>query len=162
MGLSRDTKNLLETIYQFASPVLLGILCYVLYKQGKQIEAILILIIGWAAIFYYWVKYFKLPSLDSQTPWPPYVTTCPDYLTLVSPLVTNDSKAVCMDFVGISKEPTLMMQADPNNIPTKTSTNYDKYVFIPESTSSTDSSDAVKATCLNVTHRGLTWAHVCD
>jgi len=164
MGLAPATRNLLETIYQFATPVLLGILCYVLYKQGKQIEAVLILIIGWTAIFYYWVKYFKLPSLDSMSKWPPFVSTCPDYLTLVSPLKTGDTKAVCMDFIGISKKPLAMAKTNPDNIPKVTEMTYPLHVFIPTSTSTTDGDAAVAniTTCTEVKARGLTWAHVCD
>jgi len=165
MGLSPETKKLTERVYQFLAPVLVGLGCYVVYKQGKQIEAVLLLLIGWSAIFYYWIKYFKLPSIDAQKPWPPFLSTCPDYLTLVSPESTGDSKAVCMDFVGISTKPNTMYKANPNSIPQKNSNpDYNYYTFVVETPSSTGSDPTLvkNNNCSNVKARGLTWAHVCD
>ena len=164
MGFTPATRLLIERAYLFLTPILLGIGCYLLYKQGKQIESVLILLIGWSAIFYYWIKYFKIPSMTAQTQWPPFVSTCPDYLTLVSPNVTGATTATCMDFVGISMKPSAMFKADPNNIPTVSDPNFHYYSFVVETPSSTgnDATQVLADNCAAVKARGLTWIHVCD
>jgi hypothetical protein len=167
MGFAPATKKLLERIYQFLTPLLLGIGVYVVYKQGKQIEAILLLLIGCVAIFYYWIKFFKMPATDANDVWPPFVSTCPDYLTLVSPFATGSTDAAesyCVDFVGISTRPNLMKKSNPDNLPKVTDPNFESYVFRLKGLVSTDPSveDKTKDLCDMVRRRGLTWAHICD
>jgi hypothetical protein len=163
MGFAPATKKLLERIYQFLTPLLLGLGVYVVYKQGKQIEAILLTIIGCAAIFYYWIKFFKLPPSEANDVWPPFVSTCPDYLTLVSPFSTGATDAVCVDFVGVSLKPQSMVKSDPNKMPKVSDGDFEQKVFRLTGVSNDPTVvDKTGAICANVKARGLTWAHICD
>jgi hypothetical protein len=163
MGFAPATKKLLERVYQFVTPLLLGIGVYVVYKQGKQIEAILLAIIGCLAIFYYWIKFFRLPPSEANDVWPPFVSTCPDYLTLVSPFSTNANEAVCIDFVGVSLKPTIMKKSDPNKMPRAGDPEFEAHVFrLTGISDDPRTPDKTVAMCEQVKQRGLTWAHVCD
>ena len=66
---------------------------YVLYKLNFQIASVLVFLGAVIALFYYYVKWFQLPSQNNT--WPPYTTSCPDFLTLVDP-GTSSGTAKCM------------------------------------------------------------------
>jgi len=167
MGFAPATKKLLERIYQFVAPLLLALGVYVVYKQGKQIEAILLALIGCAALFYYWIKFFKMPATEANDVWPPFVSTCPDYMTLISPYATGASDATesyCVDFVGVSLKPELMKKSNPDNPPKESDPDFESRVFRLKGLVSTDPrvADKTKELCDMVRRRGLTWAHICD
>jgi hypothetical protein len=152
----------MERIFQVVAYSSLFVGVYIVIKQGKQIEALLLFLIGMAAISYYWIKWFKVSKDAAALMWPPFISTCPDYLTLITP--TDGSGAYCLDFVGISINPSIMMKSDPHNPPKASDPNFESMVFRlngltdpdPDSTSNT------KSLCDSVRDRGLTWAHVCD
>jgi hypothetical protein len=161
MGLAPATKKVVERIYQFVAPFLIGLGVYMVYKQGKQIEAVLLALIGFAAVFYYWIKFFKMPPSQANDVWPPFVSTCPDYLTLITS--PSDGESYCMDFVGVSLNPAMMKKTDPNNIPTTADPDFESYVFrVKGLTDNADPADKTRDLCNNVRRRGLTWAHICD
>lgn len=163
MGFAPATKKLLERVYQFLTPVLLGLGVYVVYKQGKQIEAILLGLVGCAAIFYYWIKFFKLPPSEANDVWPPFVSTCPDYLTLASPSSTGFTDSVCVDFIGISLKPDAMKKSDPDRMPQASDPDFEQKVFKLKGVSGDPTvPDDSRVMCAAVKARGLTWAHICD
>lgn len=161
MGLAPATKKLLERIYLFVAPILVALGVYMVYKQGKQIEAVLLALVGFAAVFYYWIKFFKLPPSEANDVWPPFVSTCPDYLTLVkSP---DDDESYCMDFVGVSLKPALMKKTDPSAIPTSMDPDFESFVFrVKGLAENASGADKTRELCDNIRRRGLTWAHICD
>ena len=77
MAFSPATKKVLENVYWIVGAFLLGIGIYLTWKANKQIEAVLLTIIGFAALFYYWIKWFKVRAKEDN--WPPYINPCPDY-----------------------------------------------------------------------------------
>lgn len=161
MAFSPATLKILENVYWFISAFLLGAGVYVTWKKNKQIEAVLLSIIGIAAIFYYWIKWFKIPGTDNM--WPPYITPCPDYLTLVSPEATGSKTAVCMDFVGVSLQPLVFRKTDPNNIPQSADADFDSFAFKVDPSAAGDTpEDYNKRVCLQVQAKGLAWAGVCE
>lgn len=160
-GLSPATsKILLERVFIVVALVLLLLGCYVIFKQNKQIEGILLFLFGIAAIFYYWIKFFKVKS--EKGVWPPVINSCPDYLSEVSPSVTGYTQTVCMDFVGVAvPSQSRLVQADPTNIPKSTDSDFmNKSFIVPKSTD--EEEDMTTTICNQVRARGLTWAHICD
>jgi len=162
MALAPRTKKMLERVYQIITPLLLGIGIYIVFKQGKQIEAVLLLLIGIAAIFYYWIKFFRIPRSEANDVWPPFVSTCPDYLTLVSPFATGDPQSVCMDFIGVSLKPKVMVKTNPDKIPKASDPDFESKVFRLVGVNAQQGTDNTVELCKNVRNRGLTWAHICD
>jgi hypothetical protein len=161
MAFSPETMKILENVYWFVCAFLLGAGIYVVWKQNKQVEAVLLTIIGGAAIFYYWIKWFKI--VDKSNLWPPYVNPCPDYLTLVTPEATGAPDHVCMDFVGVSSEPNMLRKTDPNKIPQASDGDFENYSFKVEKTRPNETPDAYnKRVCLQVQSKGLSWAGVCE
>ena len=145
-------------MYFFGVPILLGVGCYAIWKQGKPIEAILLGVIGLLAAFYYYIKFFMVGP-TAQDAWPPYVSTCPDYLTLIGTAATGDTMPVCMDFIGValsgSTQP--LVKTDSRNIPKAASgAQYESQVFRVKGITDPD------VMCASVKARGLTWAHVCE
>ena len=84
--------------------------------------------------------YIYFPQSDDDSLWPPYISTCPDYLTVVSP-------TACMDFVGIHSP--LLKKADPTNMPSLTDSTSSQYVFNPTGSASEKARKAQQY--------GLTW-----
>jgi len=161
MGFAPATKKLIERIYLFLAPILVGLGVYMVYKQGKQIEAVLLALVGFAAVFYYWIKFFKLPPTEANDVWPPFVSTCPDYLTLVASPAGGES--YCMDFVGVSLKPNVMKKTDPKTMPTEMDPDFESYVFrVRGLAENANKADKTKELCDTVRRRGLTWAHICD
>jgi len=161
MAFSRATMKVLENIYWFVTPFFLGICVYLHWKGNKQVEAILLTIIGAAAIFYYWIKWFKTPTKDDI--WPPVITPCPDYLTLVSPASTGGDEPVCMDFVGVSRQPQVFKKAKYDQIPQATDVDFETFTFTLDKRGQNDSvADYNSKVCLKVASKGLTWQGVCE
>jgi len=161
MAFSPGTMRILEQVYWFVGAFLLGIGIYITWKKNKQVEAVLLTIIGTAALFYYWIKWFKIKSKGNL--WPPYITSCPDYLTLVSGDVTGDSKPVCMDFVGVSRQPNVFKKANPSLIPQAADPDYQSFIFtMPARPANIDDASFNNLVCLNVQSKGLTWFGVCE
>jgi hypothetical protein len=161
MALSPETKRILEAVHWIFSCMVLGVIVYLSWKAHKQVEAVLLTIIGISAIFYYWIKWFKVPDPDED--WPPVINPCPDFLTLVAPDSTGDSKPVCMDFVGVSIQPMLMKKASPKSIPQAADADYNDFIFVVDK-SGEQQTDAEynSQLCLKVQSKGLTWAGVCE
>jgi hypothetical protein len=86
----------------------------------RVITCVLWFLFGLILIFVMYFVYF--PAGEDDFSWPPYISTCPDYLTVVSP-------TACMDFVGIHSP--ILKKADPTNLPAPTSSDSSKYVFNP-------------------------------
>ena len=161
MAFSPATMKVLENVYWVVSVFMLGIGVYIIWKQNKQIEAVLLTIIGLTAIFYYWIKWFKVKSKDDI--WPPYVSPCPDYPTLVSPQTTGGADAVCMDFVGVSRQPLVFKKAKANQIPQASDADFEEFVFrLDKRNGSMTPEDYNKAVCLKVQSKGLSWSGVCE
>jgi hypothetical protein len=161
MGFSPATMKVLENVYWVVTSFLLGIGVYITWKQNKQVEAVLLTIVGLAAIFYYWIKWFKVKSKDEI--WPPYINPCPDYLTLVSPQTTGAPAAVCMDFVGVSRQPLVFKKAKSDQIPQVGDSDFSSFAFtLDKRTSDMTPDDYNKAVCLKVQSMGLSWAGVCE
>jgi hypothetical protein len=68
----------------------------------------------------YIVYPYYFPPGTGAGQWPPYITACPDYLTLVS-------GTSCMDFVGLGSP--LLKKADRTQLPLPTNSDYAQYVF---------------------------------
>lgn len=161
MAFSPATLKVLENVYWFVCAFLLGAGIYVTWKRNKQIEAVLLTIIGSAAIFYYWIKWFKI--VDKSSMWPPYINACPDYLTLVTPEATGYSEHVCMDFVGVSTQPLMMKKTNPNDITQSSESDFQNFVFLVEKSRANETPDQFnKRVCLQVQSKGLAWAGVCE
>ena len=169
MAISKRTLDFLARIY---APIAFGILafyCYVtltgtyLDQQGRPILAIggglgLVLL-----FWMFYVRWFVADSQFSYPTWPPYLATCPDYLTLVSPEATGSKTAVCMDFVGVSLQPLVFRKTDPNNIPQSADADFDSFAFKVDPSAAGDTpEDYNKRVCLQVQAKGLAWAGVCE
>ena len=148
-------SGILPTIQTYSAYIYWGLgliaslgIGYVLYKMNFQIAAVLLFLGAIIALFYYYVKWFQLPSKNNT--WPPYTTPCPDFLTLVNPGAANGT-AQCMDYVGVSANGQLK-KADPNNAEHK---NNSKYVF------PIDKTKAPADLCHAAAQYGLTWSSVC-
>jgi hypothetical protein len=135
MALSSRTLTLMKWLYWI---VLLGAhvaICYFLFSMGRPIVGVIWAIMGLILIYLFYPVYF--PPGDPGSSWPPYITACPDYLTLIAP-------NACVDYVGMGSP--ILKKADPSNPPQAGDTNY---FFDP---SGTKSQKAAKAQ-----QYGLTW-----
>jgi hypothetical protein len=99
--------------------ILLGFIllytCYLLFQSGRAITGVLFFIFG-SMLLYMMYKYYFPPG-DPSSQWPPYITACPDYLTLIAP-------NACADYVGLHTP--ILQQSDPTHPPAPTDT---KHVF---------------------------------
>ena len=121
---------------------------YVLYKLNFQIAGVLTFLGCIIALFYYYVKWFQIPSQTSS--WPPYTTPCPDFLTLVDP-GTSSGIAKCMDYVGVSGN-GLLKKADPGNASQLSDATYNFSI---------NKNDKNLDLCQAAAGYGLTWSSIC-
>jgi len=121
-------------------------LSFLMYKINFQIAAVLVFLGLVLAIFYYYVKWFQLPSKDSSSS----TTSCPDFLTLIDP-GSSSGIAKCMDYVGVSANGRLQ-RSDPNNIAQQSDPNFVFYI---------DRSQPTTDLCQSAASYGLTWASLC-
>jgi len=121
---------------------------YVLYKLNYQIASVLVFLGAVIALFYYYVKWFQLPSQTGS--WPPYTTPCPDFLKIVDSGSANGI-AKCMDYVGVSAN-GFLQKADPMNPSQQSDPKY--YFPIDKRKPPTD-------LCQSAAQYGLTWSTIC-
>ena len=138
MAVSLNTLKFLKSLYWIIFTALHLYVCYMLFMSERVVTCVLWFFFGFILIFVMYFVYFPLGDSDSS--WPPYISTCPDYLTVVSP-------SACMDFVGLNSP--LLKKADPTNMPSPTAADSSKYIFNP---SGTNTDKARKAQ-----QYGLTW-----
>lgn len=113
MAFSERTLTFMKWIYWI---VLIGGLlysCYLMFTNGRAITGVLWLIMGFFLIYIMYPVYF--PPGDPGSQWPPYLTACPDYLTLIAP-------NACVDYVGLGSP--LLKKADPAFPPSPNDSNY--------------------------------------
>jgi hypothetical protein len=125
-------------------------LCYYLNKNNNQIASILIFLGLVLALYYYYVKWFALPSKTQN--WPPQITPCPDFLTLVDPGAQSGISR-CLDYVGVSSNGRIK-KADPSKATAQMSDS--QYVFIVDRTKK--NADL----CATAQSYGLTWSSICS
>lgn len=99
MALGKTSLRVFKWLYWIFLVLLHIYVVYIMFINNRAILAILWAITGLILIFVFYFYYF--PPGDPGTKWPPYVTTCPDYLTSA---VTEDGKAVCVDTVGLNSK----------------------------------------------------------
>ena len=155
MAITKRTLDFLARIY---APIAFGILafyCYVtltgtyLDQQGRPILAIggslgLILL-----FWMFYVRWFVADSQFSYPVWPPYLTTCPDYLTFMGNQPST-GKMMCVDFIGVARRNGLK-KADPL-LPPKPAEN--DYIF------RTNPNDNSQTKCNAAISKGLSWAGI--
>jgi hypothetical protein len=163
-----SSETFQESLYNFSKKAYwvigLGIvvgICYYLYNVAqKPIASILLFMGGFLLIYFYWIKWFKLPEQNPS--WPPTVNPCPDYLSpvVVTPPGGGTPTVVCKDYVGISSNGIFEKSA-----PGTTDTNNANANFYPpsraENTSNEDFSITMVNVCNNVRDSGLSWLGVC-
>jgi hypothetical protein len=113
--------------------------CYLLLKSDRQIAGILWLFFGFFIIFVMYYVYFPLDGEGAS--WPPYISACPDYLTMIAP-------NKCADFVGLNSY--LLKKSNPALPPSPTDSSR---IF---DSSGTKSEKAARALQYGLTWSGLT------
>lgn len=120
MALGKEELKLSKALYWIILTAVHLYVCYLLFMNNRAIAGILWLVLGFILIYIMYPVYF--PNGGASTRWPPYVTTCPDYLTLIAP-------NACADFVGLGSP--ILKKSDPALPP---SPNDSSYVFKPTGT----------------------------
>lgn len=166
--MSSGSESFQDKLYNFTKKaywviglgVVVGI-CYYLYNiLQKPIASILLFMAGFILIYFYWIKWFKLPEQNPS--WPPTINPCPDYLSAV--VVPNPqgggAAVVCKDYVGISSNGLFEKSTSGTTDTTNESGNF----YPPQrSANMTDTEYATRmqTICTDVTNKGLSWLGVC-
>ena len=109
MALGKEELKLAKALYWILLSAVHLYVCYLLFMNDRAIAGVLWLVFGFLMIYVMYPVYF--PNGGAGTRWPPYVTTCPDYLTLIAP-------NACADFVGLGSP--LLTKSDPARPPAPT------------------------------------------
>lgn len=135
MALGKNELRLAKWIYWIGLSYILLNICYLLFTNNHGLAGVLFLILGFMLIYIMYPVFFPLGDPSAQ--WPPYITACPDYLTLIAP-------NACADFVGLNSP--LLKKSDPAFPPAVTDTTR---VF--------DSSGTVAQKAAKAQQYGLSW-----
>jgi hypothetical protein len=138
MAFSTRTLQLLKSLYWILLSLVHLYICYLLFTSNRAITGIMWLIFGFMLLFIMYPVYF--PPGDPGSHWPPYVSACPDYLTLVGP-------NACADFVGLNSP--LLKKSDPSLPPALT-----------DSSKVFDTSGPVSTKAARAQQYGLSWEGV--
>lgn len=133
-AVSGRTLTFLKATYWVVFSVAQIYICYMLFKMGRPIAGFLWLLVGFAILFVMYAVFF--PFGDPEAKWPPYIASCPDYLTVLAP-------NYCVDYVGLHSS---LNKSDPALPPA-----------ITDSTRVFDASGSTAAKAANAQQYGLTW-----
>jgi hypothetical protein len=137
MALSKSSLLFAKGVYWIGLSLFHLYICYQLLTMGHQVVALLWLFAGFILLFIMYPLFF--PNNGSSS-WPPYVTGCPDYLTMIGP-------NACVDYVGLNSP--LLKKADPSHPPAPGDADYSSYVF--------NSSGTVPQKVARAQQYGLSW-----
>jgi len=140
MALSKQTLYLAKVMYWIILTCAHLYVCYILFVTNRAIAGIMWLILGFMLIAILYPVYFPPGNPGSQ--WPPYITACPDYLTLLSP-------TACVDFSGLNSP--RLKPSSPANPPIPGQSDYNSFVFNPQT-----NNPAQSATSYGLTWEGIT------
>jgi len=110
--LANGLRRIAKYAYWILGIALVGGVVYYLYSvMQRPVAAVLVLVGGILALYFYYVKWFVVAAKNAK--WPPYQTLCPDYLTPVPP-GPNNAQLKCVDYVGVSTNGRFKVM-DPKN-----------------------------------------------
>jgi hypothetical protein len=167
---SSAAQRVFKVLYWLCGVALLCVAFRVLFAGNRQVAAVLVFLLGIAALAFYWTRWLAPPSAASQR-WPPYVTACPDFLTLVEvPDASGGTDAsgggggggtqhVCVDYVGVSTNGGLLrLDAKDGG---KSLAN-PAYQFPVRKRGASETQAAYKtAMCAAAATAGLSWSTLC-
>lgn len=135
MAFSGTTLTLMKSLYWILGLFVHLYICYLLFMNNRPIAGLLWLILGVMLLWLLFPVYF--PYGDPGSHWPPYIRSCPDYLTLIAP-------NACVDYSGLNSP--VLKPSDPANPPSPGDT---QHVF--------DSSGSASQKAARAQQYGLTW-----
>jgi hypothetical protein len=154
MAISKRTLDFLARIY---TPIAFGLLIFFVYvaltgtyldTQGRPFLAIGGGLFIAALFWMFYVRWFVAASQFTYPTWPPYLSSCPDYLTFMG---TNSAgEMMCVDFVGVSRRNGLK-KSDPLLPPRPEEKDY---IFFTKTT------DTQQKKCNAALGKGLSWAGI--
>jgi len=101
MAFSARALTLIKSLYWVIFTLAHLYICYLMFATNRAIAGIMWLIFGFILLFIMYPVYF--PFGDPGAKWPPYVSACPDYLTMIRP-------GACVDYVGLNSS---LSRSDP-------------------------------------------------
>ncbi len=128
-------------------------------KTGRTLSALLYFIGILAVLIIFGLRWFENENsvfASKNYKWPPYVNTCPDYLTYYQRTVGTTKKDTCIDRIGVSTNKTL--EKFPTSGTAPASDNY----YFDLTTTSTDPKQKLAELCKKTIQYGLTWEGVTD
>lgn len=129
-------------------------------RTGRTLSAVLYFIGILAVLIIFGQRWFSNEKSVFSTKtykWPPYVNTCPDYLTYYQRTTSTGKKDTCIDRIGVStKVGTLNKFPATGPAPTENSYYFDL------TTTSTDPKQRLAELCRKTIDAGLTWEGVTD
>jgi len=135
MAFSTTTLKLMKALYWILGLLIHLYICYILFTNDRAITCILWLILGVMLLWLIYPVYF--PYGDPGSHWPPYIRSCPDYLTLIAP-------NACVDYSRLNSP--LLKPSDPAVPPQPGDS---QHVF--------DSSGSTAQKAARATQYGLSW-----
>jgi hypothetical protein len=130
---------------------------YTLMQNDRGLAAFLFFIGSVLILTFYGLRWFTGKSLNpsrySTDSWPPFVNTCPDFLSVYERSVGRRKEQVCVDLIGVA-EGGIQKLVDPANV------NNDNFVFKLHMDKT--GADRMKALCNECKLKKVTWEGVYD
>jgi len=129
--------------------------CMKLNNMGNMYGAVLFGFAAVALFVLYGLRWFGADnSIFSSTPvsWPPYINTCPDYLTYYERTKADGSKEkTCIDTLGVSRNNYMKRFPEGGDAPD------DASYYFNLATSASDQAGKNREYCQRAVVAGLTW-----
>lgn len=141
--------------------VLVGVFGLMYFLRTSQtIAAILFFVGALIVLILFGIRWFGPGAEFNSAPgsWPPYVNTCPDYLTYYKRKKSNgDTSDTCVDTIGVATGGMLKVFPKDGDV----NVDNDDYFFNLK-TASADSGQSRAELCQRTIQYGLTWEGVTD
>lgn len=152
--------NMWMIIYIIAA-LAVGLMGLTYFLSNRQyIAAILFFIGALTLMILFGMSWFEGDNSvfsDKPKQWPPYINTCPDYLTYFKRTKAGQKIDTCVDRIGVSKNNKLTLFPADGNV----DQNNDAF-FYPLATTNSDANKKIAELCARTVEYGLTWEGVTD
>jgi hypothetical protein len=153
--------NIAMLVFIIVAILVGGMGTFAFYSSGRAIGAFIFFIGSILTFVFYGIRWFEGKAVlgsDSPVQWPPYVNTCPDFLTYYKRKTSNGTETdTCVDRIGVSRNNKLNVFPTDSNV-----NNENDSYFFPLKTDSEDRAKKRAQLCARTIDYGLTWEGVTD
>ena len=153
--------NIAMLVFIIVAILVGGMGTFAFYSNSRPVGALIFFIGSILTFVFYGIRWFEGKGVlgsDSPVQWPPYINTCPDFLTYYKRKTSNGTETdTCVDRIGVSRNNKLTVFPTDGNV-----NNENDSYFFNLKTDSEERSKKRAQLCARTIEYGLTWEGITD